>query len=215
MTPESLIEQLENAWTPARRAGVLGSVSVAELWRRAEVLASVLSERLEVDCFTWNGRVIDVGTGAGVPGLLVALQMPQVSVDLVDSSSRRLVHAEGALAALALGDRCRTVHGRGDELGHDPAYRHRYDVAVSWLLGGPSESLEQLAPLVSAGGVVIVSASEADRPRWLGSDLSSLGCGPARVHESPLGLFVSVEVRTVTPSRFPRRPKARTRSPLL
>ena len=166
---------LEAAWAPARAAGVLGSASIEELWSHSEWYAEALLAALGGDCSTWNGRLIDVGCGAGVPGALLAAQLGRSAVTLVDASERRIGFAQRAAEALGARDRCQLVHGRGDDLARTPEHRAAYDVAVARLLADAADAVEQLTPLVRPGGVVVVSVAVAEAERWRSLDLAELG----------------------------------------
>lgn len=205
---------LDAAWQPAREAGVLGSVSIEELWEHTAGYSSAVCSAFSAECSTWNGSIIDVGTGCGVPGVLLAAQLPKARLTLVDASERRLMHVRRAVQALDFADRALVVHARGDELAHDPAHRGEYDVAVARLLADPAETVEQLLPLVAVGGVVVISVANADVSRFLAADLSDLGGGDASVESVPSGQLAVVRRVVEGGPAFPRRVAVRRRSPL-
>ena len=205
---------LEAAWAPARAAGALGRTCFEDLWSHSSQYAELLCAGLGVECSTWNGRIIDVGSGAGVPGVMLAAQLGKASVTLVDASERRAGYARGAVQALELAHRCVVVHGRGDELAHTAAHRAGYDVAVARLLGDAAEALEQLAALVRPGGLVLVSVATSEVGRWRAADLGMLGGARVTVEERAAGSRALVRVPGPVPARFPRRVAARRRAPL-
>jgi hypothetical protein len=103
MLTDGLKASLDDAWRPARRAGVLGNASTEELWEHTAGFTSAVCSAFSADCSTWNGHILDAGTGAGVPGVLLACQLPMANFVLVDSSERRLDHVRAAIRAAALG----------------------------------------------------------------------------------------------------------------
>ena len=81
---------------------------------------------------TWlaNKTVIDVGTGAGFPGMVLKILEPSISLTLVDSLGKRVVWLEKVCEALSL-DGVRCLHARAEELALDPGFRDGFDAAVS------------------------------------------------------------------------------------
>lgn len=205
---------LEAAWAPARAAGALGRTSVEQLWAHSSQYAATLGTSMNVECSTWNGRIIDVGSGAGVPGVFLAVQLARARMTLVDASERRVGYAKRAVNALELAPRCSVVHGRGDELAHSADHRAGYDVAVARLLGDAADALEQLAAFVRPGGLVVLSTARAEVCRWNAADLELLGGARVTVEERDAGSLAVVRVPRLVPARFPRRAAARRRAPL-
>ena len=214
MLTDAHASALGAAWQPARTAGVLGPASIEELWEHTAGYASAVCSAFSAGCSTWNGSIIDVGTGAGVPGALLAVQLPHAELTLVDASERRLDHARAAVRALDVSSRTAIVHARADDLARDSAHRGRYDVAVARLLADPAESLEQLAPLVRPAGIVVLSMADADVNRWADVQLSDLGDPEVEILEGARGSLVCVRIRGAAAMRYPRRVSVRRRAPL-
>ena len=160
---------LEAAWRPARAAGVLGDASIEELWEHTAGFASAVCSAFSAECSTWNGRVHDAGTGAGVPGVLLPAQLPGASFTLVDGSDRRLDHVRAAVRALGQGERVEVMHGRMDDLAHEPMVRGSYDAVVARLLAEPAEAAELLLPCVRPGGIAVVSCRPEQLEAWMGA----------------------------------------------
>ncbi len=204
---------LEAAWASARHAGVLGSTTVQDLWEHTAGYTSAVCSAFSASPATLDARIVDVGTGAGVPGLLLARQLPHAQVTLVDASERRLDHVRRARRALGVEDRTQVVHGRAEELGHDPRFRAHFDVAVARLLGEPAETLELLLPLIHDGGVIVVSTSSRHVPFWHALPRADLPLGDVVVHGDVEPFVVIHRDGPLEPS-WPRREKLRRRSPL-
>jgi hypothetical protein len=214
MLTDDQLASLDEAWTPARAAGVIGTAPVEALVEHTVWFARAVCSSFSASFDEFDGRIVDVGTGAGLPGVILAALLPHAELRLVDASERRLDHARRASRALGVGDRVEIAHGRGDELAHDAAWRGTHDVAVARLLGDPAETIEQLAALGSAG------RSDHGRCRRVGD--GSVGCaaGHRTAHlvgflvRVPVGLFASVNVLAPIPSSFPRQERKRRQSPL-
>jgi len=214
MLTDGLKASLDDAWRPARRAGVLGNASTEELWEHTAGFTSAVCSAFSADCSTWNGHILDAGTGAGVPGVLLACQLPMANFVLVDSSERRLDHVRAAIRAAALGGRIQVEHARLDDLAHQPAHRARYEVVVARLLAEPPETAELILPFVAPGGVAVVScrSDQADDWRRLGDRLD--GVDTVMVAAQDSRSFVTVAVSGELPPSYPRRAAVRARKPL-
>lgn len=213
MLSDDLTASLEEAWGPARRAGVLGSAPIEALVEHTAGFARAVCSSFSADVEAFDGRIVDLGTGAGLPGVLLSLLLPRAELVLVDASSRRLDHVRRAIRAAGTGDRVTVVHARGDALAHDPAYRETFDVAVARLLADPAEAMEQLVPLVRPGGWCIVSTQDAAVGRWEALPAPLLPTGPVAWHMADVGRFAAVPVVDVPADVVPRREKLRRRSP--
>ena len=106
-----------------------------------------------------GSRVIDVGAGAGFPGIPIKIARPDLSMTLLDSSAKKLKFIEAALATLGI-EGVTLVHARAEEAGRDPAHRETYNVAFARALADMKTLAELCLPLVKVGGVLIAQKSE-------------------------------------------------------
>ncbi len=97
-----------------------------------------------------GARVIDVGTGAGFPGIPLAIARPDIEVLLLDSQQKRVAFLCRAIEVLGL--RAQAVHARAEDAARLPEHRDRYDVAVSRAVAGLPTLLELTLPFVRVGG---------------------------------------------------------------
>ncbi len=104
--------------------------------------------------FPAEGRVIDVGTGAGFPGLPLALACPSLSFTLLDSLQKRLTFLQAVVDRLALPN-VTLVHARAEDGGRDPALRERFDLALSRAVAPLPVLAEYVLPYVKPGGLAL------------------------------------------------------------
>lgn len=200
---------LEAVWEPARAAGSLGSLSIEALRGHAE---GYVSPRISLKP---GARCVDMGTGVGVPGVLLAIQHPATTWRLLDSSARRCEIALAAVRAAGLASRVDAVHGRADDCAHEPQWRETNDLVVARLFGPPGEVAECGLPLLAAGGSLVVSVSDSTASAWMAADLSPLAASVAELWETRSGGFLRVQRSSeAVDDRFPRREAARRRAPL-
>lgn len=159
----------------AQRIGTLGPAPSAEIIRHATWFADAVPSGAT--------RVIDLGSGAGVPGLIVALVRPKLQVTLVDRRAKCTDALHRAVSVLELTGRVNVCHNDADHLYLLPEFDRTFDAAISRGFGPPLRTLALSALYVRLGGVVVVSEPPSDLPdRWTEIDLTSMGLrGPQRL----------------------------------
>ncbi len=95
--------------------------------------------------------MIDVGTGAGFPGIPIKIIFPHIKVTLLDSLNKRLKFLNDVIDELEL-ENITTIHGRAEDLGHNKEYRERYDLCVSRAVANLSTLSEYCIPFVKKNG---------------------------------------------------------------
>lgn len=193
----------------AQRRGALGAGPVDDHVRHAEAMAEVVGAEPVSFC--------DLGSGAGVPGLVLALLWPETTLALVDAMAKRTRWLETACRELGLGARCRVVRERAEVLGHDPTYREHFEVVTARAFAAPAVAAECAAPLLEVGGRLVVSEPpEPDPHRWPADGLERLGLGPARrvEHEDVPAAAVVVEKVAPTSEVYARRVGVPAKRPL-
>lgn len=101
-----------------------------------------------------NTNVIDVGTGAGFPGLVMKIAKPEINLTLLDSLAKRLNFLQTVCDEVNIDD-VNFVHARAEDGGQNPEYREKYDVAVARAVANMSTLSEYLLPFVKVGGYFI------------------------------------------------------------
>jgi 16S rRNA (guanine527-N7)-methyltransferase len=164
---------------------------------------------------SWTGitRVIDIGSGGGLPAIPLAVAMPQVQFTLLEANDRKCVFLEHVAATLNLTNVV-VAAGRAEELGHQPSLREQFDRAISRAAARPEVLLELALPFVRTGGDLVAQVSPLD-PLGLEPAARLLGGGTPRL-EHPAGghALLVVPKLAPTPSRFPRRTGLPGRKPL-
>ncbi|MBD1212858.1 MAG: 16S rRNA (guanine(527)-N(7))-methyltransferase RsmG [Dolichospermum circinale Clear-D4] len=137
-----------------------------EFWEKHlwDSLRGIAPKQIFIPGIDKGKRIIDIGTGAGFPGLPIALIFPNSQVTLLDSTGKKINFIETVLSALALNN-AKTLLGRAEEIGQQYEHRQNYDVAVIRAVGNVSVCAEYSLPLVRKGGLAIIyrgSWSEAE-----------------------------------------------------
>jgi len=164
-----------------------------------------------------TSTAVDLGSGGGLPGLVLALLGgPDRRWRLVDANRRRCAFLRDAVAELGLADRVEVTEGRAEDVGRRPDVRGHADVVVARSFGAPAVVAECAAPLLTVGGRLVVSdpPDRAVEDRWPAQRLDDLGLSPAAPHRGAgAHLSVMTQVRPC-PDRYPRRVGVPAKRPL-
>ncbi|HHY46254.1 MAG TPA: 16S rRNA (guanine(527)-N(7))-methyltransferase RsmG [Firmicutes bacterium] len=164
---------------------------------------------------------VDVGSGAGLPGLPLALHCPEVEMTLVEAVAKKASFLEHVAGLLGLAN-VRVIQARAEELGRENSYRETFDMAVSRGVAALPVLLEYCLPLVKVGGrFIAMKGPDVDREIYQASAaLGELGgrVSGIREVELPEGMgihtLVVVEKVGVTPGKYPRRPGIPAKRPI-
>jgi 16S rRNA (guanine527-N7)-methyltransferase len=192
--------QLRAVLAEARRLGFLGPGPVDTVVEHAEgFLPPLASAR----------RVLDLGSGAGVPGLVIAAAREDVKVTLVDAAERRTDWLRRAVSRLGWTDRVRVITARAEELAHEPEWRASQDAVVARSFAPPLVTAECAAAFLRLGGVLVVSEPpDGDGGRWPAEALGELGL---RRSSRGAAAFAVLEKVAPCPDEVPRRRVVRRR----
>jgi 16S rRNA (guanine527-N7)-methyltransferase len=158
---------------------------------------------------------IDVGSGAGLPGIPVALVTGAGAV-LLEATAKKAAFLSEAIDALHLAH-VRVIAARAEDAGRDPELRERFESATVRAVASAPAALELVAPFLAVGGLAILQrgASESIERASLEAAASALGC--TLESEMPLDggrRLLLVQKTGPTPDRFPRRPGMAQKRPL-
>jgi 16S rRNA (guanine527-N7)-methyltransferase len=151
---------------------------------------------------------VDLGSGGGVPGQVLAGAWPDARGVLVDSSQRRCAFLCEAIRRIGAERRVEVVERRGEEVGHAQEYRETFELATARSFAAPAPTAEIAAGLVAVGGILVVSEPpEPDPGRWPVGGLEAIGFGPAatQVHGSAHSAhYVMIYKAAPAPAQVPR-----------
>lgn len=166
-----------------------------------------------------QGRVIDVGTGAGFPGMVLKIVKPDISLTLLDSLKKRLVFLENVKEKLGEKD-IELVHSRAEDGGQNRLYREKFDTVVSRAVANMTTLCEWCLPFVKVGGYFLSLKGPAvdEELNAAKKTISILGGSIEDVFEAEIPfsdlkhrIIIIKKVRQ-TPMRFPRKPGIATKN---
>lgn len=194
----------------ARARGFLGPGPVEDHVRHAARFRRRIEELCTNEVVV--ARALDLGSGGGVPGLVLAATRATPSWVLLDAAERRVRFLEQAVAVLGLGDRVSVYQGRAELAARDPDLRHQMDVVVARSFGPPAVTAECATGFLRSGGHLLVSEPPAAEPgdRWPAEGLMELGLTSEGVVD---GIQCLRQLRTCS-DRYPRRVGVPAKRPL-
>ena len=218
--------------TRARTRGFLGPGSVEDHIRHARGFAKAVGRA--------PANFLDLGSGGGIPGLVLLILWPEAHAVLLDSGQARAQFLMGAVAELGLERRAAVLGARAEEAGRDASWRGRFQVVVARSFGRPPVTAECGSPFLCVGGRLVVSepptapqetrtapaqgdfepvpeeseARPASAARWPASGLARLGLADAGVCRPQEGTFRVLVQRELCPHRYPRRIGTPSKRPL-
>lgn len=170
--------------------------------------------------FPEKAKVLDLGTGAGFPGLPLLIYRPDLQLTFFDSLQKRLTFLEKLVGELQL--KAEFLHGRAEEMAHQKKYRQAYDLVTSRAVARLNVLLEWALPYVKPGGYFI-SLKGAQYQEELKEAVHALSVLGGEVKEvRPVHLPGLDDVRAVlyiekvmdSPKKYPRKPKMAVKNPL-
>jgi 16S rRNA (guanine527-N7)-methyltransferase len=192
-----------------------GATNLSDHVVQAEVLADVV-EGLPGGRDAFPESVLDLGSGGGLPGLVVAQRWPTARVTLLDGGERRAAFLSAAVARLDLAPRVSVACGRAEVLGREPALRQAFNLVVVRAFGPPAVVAECGRPfLVSDGRLVVSEPPASDGSRWNHPDaLAQLGLAQESLVVRSDHRFQVLRATGPCPDRYPRRTGVPTKRPL-
>jgi len=184
-------------WRRAQQLGFLGPGPVEDHLRHALGFREAVPP---------PDLALDLGSGAGVPGLALAQWWPASRSVLLDGSERRTVFLHDAVEKLGLADRVTVVHSPAEVAARDVRRRGGFDLVVARSFGPPPVVAECGAPFLSVGGRLVVSEPpESDADRWPAEGLAQLGLELDAPRQAGAAGFVVLLQRSAAPDDVPRR----------
>ena len=163
--------------------------------------------------------IVDMGTGAGFPGVPLKIAFPKLHVTLADSLNKRLLFLNEVIDELKL-EKVETVHGRAEDLAFDAEYREQYDVCVSRAVANLSTLSEYCLPFVKLGGAFVSYKSNSVEEELANSKsaIFLLGGKVKEVNSFELGdsgrSLIVIEKVQGTSKKYPRKAGTPLKKPL-
>ncbi len=205
------------AWNARFNLTTITEYEEVQIKHFLDSLSCLLALDLDVD---ESLSCIDVGAGAGFPGLPLKIVCPRWSLTLLESTGKKVTFLQHLIERLQA-ERARAIKGRAEELGRDPAHREGYDLVLARAVAPLPVLVEYTLPFCRLGGMVIAqkgpeaqAEAEAARPgvAILGGQLRDIKAVPLP------GLtgrrLVVIDKVDPTPDKYPRRPGVPVRRPL-
>lgn len=166
-------------------------------------------------------RLIDVGTGAGFPGIPLKIIYPSMKLTLVESVGKKAMFCQHIVSVLGLED-VEVIHKRAEDLGQSPKHREMYDWAVARAVAQLNVLGEYLIPLVKIGGRILAQKGESGPAEAQSAEGSMKLLGGKLEQLIPVHLpgvaddryLVVVEKTAATPPKYPRKPGIAAKQPL-
>lgn len=165
--------------------------------------------------------LMDVGSGAGFPGFVIAILRSDIEVTCLDSLQKRIGFLQALRDATELSNISALLHGRAEDFGHMTAHREQYDVVTSRAVAAMPKLLEYTLPFATIGGSVIaMKGADADAEVLQGAHAAEvLGADAAKIRhfhlpEGDERANITYHKLSATEGLYPRRAKAIDRKPL-
>lgn len=197
-------------------------INLTAITEENDIILKHFVDSLTISKYIKEGNsVVDVGTGAGFPGIPIKITRENVKVTLVDSLNKRILFLQEVIKKLDLRN-IETLHYRAEEFGQNKKYRESFDIATSRAVANLSTLVEYLLPLVKIGGICIcMKGSEIE------SELESskkavqiLGGKIEKIEEFTLPEsdikrnIVIIRKTNKTPSKYPRKAGTPSKDPI-
>lgn len=150
-------------------------------------------------------RFADLGTGGGVPGLVLAEFWPDAEVAFIESSARRSRALAAWVVDLGFGERVRILEGRAEDWARDARYRETFDLVTARSFARPAVTAEIACGLVRVGGQLVVSEPPVAAGRWPAGPVADLGFAPAEEVVARDAHYACLRKNTAAAAEVPRR----------
>jgi 16S rRNA (guanine527-N7)-methyltransferase len=196
--------------------GLIGPREAPRIWDRHILNCAAMAELISEDNFT-----IDVGSGAGLPGIVLALMYPELKITLVDSLARRTAFLDEVVSDLDLGSQVSVVRARAEEVASQPALFHvkPADVVTARAVAPLDRLVGWCLPLLTVGGRLLAmkGSSAADEVTEHAAAIARMGGSAPQIHRCAVAgmdptLVVEVVRQRVQPPPSATRQRSASRS---
>ena len=197
-------------------------INLTAITDEEEVIVKHFVDSITISKYIPTGTsLIDVGTGAGFPGIPLGIIRKDLEIVLLDSLQKRINFLDVVIKELGL-ENIKTIHARVEEFGKSNKYREKFDVATSRAVANLSTLSEYLLPLVKEGGIVICMKGSVIDEELNNSKkaINVLGGKTAQVFDFYLPKtdikrnIVLIDKVSKTPAKYPRKPGTPSKEPI-
>lgn len=168
-----------------------------------------------------DAKVVDIGTGAGFPGIPLSIMNPTLKITLVDSLNKRLIFLQEVVNKLNLKN-VEIVHARAEDFGRDKKYREKFDISTSRAVANLSTLSEYLLPLVKVKGkcISMKASGASEEIKQAEKAIDVLGGRIDKVEEfklpqSDIGrTIIIISKEKQTPTKYPRKAGIPSKEPI-
>ena len=184
-------------------------------------LSGELKDNSILNIIKENEKIVDMGTGAGFPGIPISIMCSKNKITLVDSLNKRLIFLQEVIKQLELKN-VETIHARAEDFGKNKIYREQFDVATSRAVANLSTLSEYLLPLVKIGGKCIcMKASDIEQEvQDAKKAIDVLGGTIYQIEkfilpQSDIGrTIIMINKSKTTPNKYPRKAGMPSKEPI-
>jgi len=197
-------------------------INLTAITEEDDIILKHFVDSLTISKYIEQGKaVVDVGTGAGFPGIPLKIERKDLKITLVDSLNKRIKFLDDVIEKLKL-ENIETLHFRAEEFGQNKKYRESFDIATSRAVANLSTLVEYLLPLVKVGGKCICMKGSDIKDELENSKnaIQILGGEIEKVEEFTLPesdikrAIITIKKLKSTPNKYPRKPGTPAKEPL-
>lgn len=168
-----------------------------------------------------NKTLVDIGTGAGFPGIVLKIVRPDIKITLVDSLNKRILFLDDVIQKLNLKN-IETIHSRIEDFGRNKKYREKYDVVTSRAVANLSTLAEYMIPLIKIKGIgIAMKGNEVQEEIKVSQKaIQILGAKINKIESFNLPMsdmgrnIILINKQTKTPNQYPRKPGTPSKEPI-
>lgn len=217
---------VEQLWKTYKYMGLLiewnQKINLTAITEPKEIILKHFIDSLTINKDIKNAKkIVDIGTGAGFPGIPLGIMNQDTEMYLVDSLNKRLMFLEEVVKELKLKN-VKLIHSRAEDFGKNKEYREKFDIAVSRAVANLSTLSEYLVPLVKIGGKVISMKASGVEEELNNAQkaIDVLGGKIENVEEfilpeSDIGrTIITIRKEKNTPNKYPRKAGLPSKEPI-
>lgn len=198
-------------------------MNLTAITEKKEIVDKHFIDSLTINkCIKDNDKIIDIGTGAGFPGIPLKIVKSETEILLLDSLNKRINFLNEVINKLNL-KKINTIHGRAEEIARNNVYRESYDVAVSRAVASLPTLLELMVPFVKVNGMCIcMKGSNIEDELTLSKKaMEELGVVVEKIEQFELpdtdikrNIIIMKKIKN-TPKKYPRKPGTPSKEPIM